>query len=218
MNDATIIVLAKAPVPGLVKTRLCPPCTPVQAADIARAAIGDTIAAVRATPGVRPLLVLDGAPGDWLPRGVDVVPQVTGDLAVRIAGAFAASDGPTVLIGMDTPQVTPTDLRGAVDTLLSPAVDAVLGPTVDGGWWIVGFRTHHRDAFLDVPMSTTTTGAEQAARLHALGLTMRWLPSTTDVDTFGDAIAVASTIPDTAFAGAVRQVERELEPARREST
>jgi len=213
MNNATLLVLAKAPVAGRVKTRLCPPCTPSQAGEIARAAIVDTLAAVRATPRVRPLVVLDGEPGDWLPRGIDVIPQTLGDLTARITGAFAAVDGPTVLIGMDTPQVTPAHLRSAVDKLLSPDTDAVLGPTADGGWWVIGLRTRHDGAFLDVPTSTDTTGADQLDRLRALGLTTRPLPIATDVDTFRDALAVARSIPETNFARVVHRIERALELA-----
>ena len=71
--DATLLILAKAPVAGRVKTRLCPPCSPEQAATLAEAAIVDTLAAAVATPGVRPVLVLDGVPGDWVPNGLEIV-------------------------------------------------------------------------------------------------------------------------------------------------
>ncbi|MEP6624544.1 MAG: DUF2064 domain-containing protein, partial [Acidimicrobiia bacterium] len=135
MSVATVILLAKAPLPGRVKTRLCPPCTPDQAARIAHAAIVDTLSAITATAGIRPLVVLDGAPGPWLPPAIDVVAQVGGNLADRLTGAFSAVTGPAILLGMDTPQVTPTQLRHALDALLEPGIDAVLGPTIDGGFW-----------------------------------------------------------------------------------
>ena len=210
MTDATVILLAKAPVPGRVKTRLCPPCSFDQAAVIARAAIVDSIAAITATPGIRPLVVLDGAPGPWLPSGVDVVAQVDGDLAARLTGAFAAVDGPTVLLGMDTPQVTTAQLRHAVDTLLDPGTDAVLGPTVDGGFWIIGLRAPDDRAFTGIPMSVDTTGAAQHHRLTTLGFTTRTLTTEIDVDTFADARAVAAVAPHTTFAAAVARVERAL--------
>ena len=209
-GDATLIVFAKAPVSGRVKTRLCPPCTPDQAAAIAHAALVDTLAAVAATPGVHRVLALDGEPGSWSPAGFDVVPQTAGDLAARLTGAFACVSGPALVIGMDTPQLTPGMLRHAVDTLLSPGVDAVLGRTVDGGWWTLGLRDVRVPAFTGVPMSTRETGRHQAARLNSLGLRTRALEVETDVDTFVDARTVASRIPTSRFARAVGTVERRL--------
>ena len=210
MTDATLIILAKAPVPGRVKTRLCPPCSPDQAAAIARAAIVDTLAAAVATREVRPVLVLDGEPAEWVPRGMEVVPQVAGNLADRLAGAFAASTGPTALIGMDTPQVTPATLRAAIDSLLRPTVDAVLGRTLDGGWWTIGLRDPALPAFVGVPMSTRHTGDLQAARLAYLGLRTLEIGLEMDVDTFADAHTVANRIPASQFARAVFDVARDL--------
>ena len=210
MSDATLLVLAKSPVPGRVKTRLCPPCSPAQAAALAEAAIVDTLAAAIATPGVRPILVLDGVPGAWVPNGLEIVPQVEGDLGARLAGAFAVTDGPAVLVGMDTPQVTPDMLRAAVDALLRPGTDAVLGHTVDGGWWIIGFRSPQPSAFDGVPMSTAETGARQERRLDELGLSVTTLAVETDVDTFADAHTVARSSPTTAFGCAFDAMKHEF--------
>ena len=209
-RDATLLVLAKAPIAGRVKTRLCPPCSPEQAATLAEAAIVDTLAAAIATPGVRPVLVLDGVPGGWVPNGLEIVPQVEGDLGARLAGAFATVDGPAVLVGMDTPQVTARTLHAAVDELLRPGTDAVLGHTVDGGWWIIGFRSPQPSAFVGVPMSTAETGARQAERLNELGLSVVTLETETDVDTFADARTVARRSPTTAFGRAFAATERAL--------
>ena len=213
MSDATLIIVAKAPVPGRVKTRLCPPCSPEQAAAIARAAIVDTLAAATATPDVHPVLALDGEPGPWVPAGMDVVPQTTGSLADRLSGAFASVTGPAALIGMDTPQVTPLVLRRIIDTLLSPNVDAVLGRTLDGGWWTIGLRDPHVPAFDGVTMSSDTTGDQQAGRLRTLGLRTRDAPREMDVDTFADARTVAGRIPISSFARAVRDVATTLTSA-----
>jgi len=103
----TLLVIAKEPVAGRVKTRLVPPCTPEQAAALAEAALADTLHAVLAVPARRRVLVLDGEPGPWLPPGFDVMPQCGGGLDERLAGAFAAISGPALLVGMDTPQLTP---------------------------------------------------------------------------------------------------------------
>ena len=72
----TVIVIAKTPVAGRVKTRLCPPCTADEAAAIATAALSDTIATVRSTPGfTRHVIALDGVAGPWIPHGFDIVAQ-----------------------------------------------------------------------------------------------------------------------------------------------
>src|SRR5215510_8302076 len=100
-----LIVLAKEPVAGRVKTRLCPPCTPTTAAALAAAALADTLAAGCASGADRVVLALDGEPGDWCPPGVTVVDQGTGSLASRLTAAWQHARGPALLIGMDTPQL-----------------------------------------------------------------------------------------------------------------
>jgi hypothetical protein len=208
--ETTLLVLAKSPRPGRVKTRLCPPCTPEQAAAIAEAALGDTLEAIGAVPTRRRVLVLDGPVGPWLPRGFDVVPQVAGDLAERLTAAFSAVRTPAFLVGMDTPQLTAANVRGAVASLTAPGVDAVLGLAVDGGWWGLGLRRPAPRAFEGVPMSTAHTGARQRAQLGRLGLRTRDLRQLRDVDHFADAQAVASGLPGSRFGAAVGQVEQAL--------
>ena len=102
----SLIVIAKAPIPGLVKTRLCPPCTPVEAAGLAEAALADTLARVLETPVDRRVVVLDGQPGDWLPDGFEIFAQRGDGLDERLAAAFADVGGPALIVGMDTPQLT----------------------------------------------------------------------------------------------------------------
>ncbi|MGW6292728.1 TIGR04282 family arsenosugar biosynthesis glycosyltransferase [Streptomyces sp. NPDC055058] len=191
----TLLVIAKEPRPGRVKTRLTPPFTPGQAARLAEAALTDTLYAVAAAPALRRVLVLDGSPGPWLPPGFDVVPQGTGGLDERLAGAFARCDGPALLIGMDTPQVTPELL--AVDFT---DCDAHFGPAEDGGFWALGLARPDPALLRGVPMSTATTGAAQRDRLLTAGLRVRDLPTLRDVDTAADAHAVAALAPHGRFA------------------
>jgi len=200
----SLLVIAKAPRPGRTKTRLCPPCTPQEAARLADAALRDTLAAVAATPGVRRLLVLDGEPGAWMPRGFEVVPQRGEGLDERLGAAFEDAGGPAVLIGMDTPQVIPDRLLEAVSTLLTPGVDAVLGPAPDGGYWAVGLRDPDPRVFLGVPMSSPATASAQRRRLRALGLVTVELAELRDVDEIDDAVAVAAEAPASRFAAAFR--------------
>jgi rSAM/selenodomain-associated transferase 1 len=203
----TLIVLAKAPIPGRVKTRLCPPCTGSEAAHLARAALIDTLDAVRRTPSVRPLLVLDGPPGDWRPRAIATIPQRGRGLDERIGAALAAAAGPALLVGMDTPQITPEGLAEAVDLLFTPDVDAVLGPSADGGFWALGLRRPAADVVLGVPMSTDHTGAAQHQRLLDHGRRVALLPVLRDVDTIDDAYAVARLAPTSRFAAALTQLD-----------
>lgn len=186
-----ILVMAKAPVAGRVKTRLCPPCTPAEAAGLARAALADTLDAVAACGAGRRIIALDGEPGDWLPEGFEIIPQSEGGFDRRLGDAWAAAGGPGVQIGMDTPQVTATLLDAALATL--ELTDAALGHATDGGWWAIGLRRPARAVFADIPMSTAHTGAAQLARLRALGFGITMLPTMTDFDTATDLAAVTES-------------------------
>ncbi|HEV2776958.1 MAG TPA: TIGR04282 family arsenosugar biosynthesis glycosyltransferase [Solirubrobacteraceae bacterium] len=198
---AALVVVAKAPVAGQCKTRLCPPLQPAQAATLAEAALADTLQAVAWTPGAsRRVLVLEGEPGPWLPDGFEVVAQRGDGLRERLAHAVADVAEPLLMVGMDTPQVTRAQLAGALGRLDDPAVDAVLGPTADGGYWAIGLCTADPSVFDGVAMSTSETGAAQRARLGSLGLRTTELETLRDVDTFEDAIAVATLAPWTRFA------------------
>ncbi|MEU1150535.1 DUF2064 domain-containing protein [Streptomyces sp. NPDC005863] len=197
----TLLVIAKEPLPGRVKTRLSPPFTAREAARLAEAALADTLHAVAAAPARRRVLALDGTPGPWLPAGFDVVPQCAGGLDERLAAAFAACTGPTLLIGMDTPQVTPELLTADFGD-----ADALFGPAEDGGFWALGLAEPDPRLLRGVPMSTPTTGAAQRARLTAAGLRVRDLPRLRDVDTAADAVAVAAAAPHGRFAAELRRL------------
>ncbi|MFF3619142.1 DUF2064 domain-containing protein [Streptomyces sp. NPDC002467] len=207
----SLLVIAKEPVPGRVKTRLTPPFTPRQAAVLAGAALADTLAAVAATPAERHVLVLDGAPGPWLPPGFEVVPQSAGGLDERLAAAFAACAGPALLIGMDTPQVTPELLAPA---LAFDAYDAWFGPAADGGFWALGLAAPDPALLLGVPMSVPETGMVQYERLRAAGLRIGPLPRLRDVDTAADAAEVAALAPAGRFATRHRQLSARTPVAR----
>lgn len=127
-SSGAIIVLAKQPSPGAVKTRLCPPCSPEQAAAVAEAALVDTLDTVASTGAARKVLVLEGQAGDWLPEGIAVRHQRGQGLAERIAAAFADVGGPALLIGMDTPSSLPGRLtersQSSADRTSTPSWDA----------------------------------------------------------------------------------------------
>jgi len=215
-SGPTILVLAKSPQPGRSKTRLAPRFGPAGAAALAAAALADTLEAVAAAPAVDRVLVLDGEQVPPTPPGFRVVPQHPGTHAERIAAALAAVSGPALLIGMDTPQITPHLL--ALD-LAHRGPRAWIGPAADGGWWALGLREPDRYAHAvlrGVPMSTARTGTIQRRRLLAAGLTVAQLPVLRDVDEPADAEAVAALAPDTRFAHLVRQLTGQDDTATRE--
>lgn len=204
-----LIVIAKEPVAGRVKTRLVPPLSYAQAAELAAAALSDTLQAVAATPARHRLLAFDGCAGEWLPTGWQHSAQPTGGLDQRLVAAFAASGpGPALLVGMDTPQVQISQLTAFDPT----AYDACLGRARDGGYWAIGFRDPAMAAstILGVPMSSDRTAADQLRRLAAEGLSVQLLDELTDVDTIKDAYAVAADAPYTRFASVLSRVREPL--------
>ena len=206
---AQAVVIAKEPLPGRAKTRLTPPFAPAEAALLAEAALADTLAAVAAAPVSRRVLALDGVRGSWLPAEFDVIPQRGGGLDERLAAAFADTHAtlplPMVLVGMDTPQVTPRLLADAAGSLVSGEADAVFGPATDGGFWLLGLRRPDRSLLAGVPMSRPDTGRQQIDRLTSAGLRVAMAPVLTDVDTFREAELVAGEIPGSRFAVAFGQ-------------
>lgn len=206
----TLAVIAKVPVAGRVKTRLCPPCTPAQAARLARASLQDVLGAMAACPAARRAVVLDGPRPPWIPDGFAVLAQRGDGLAERLANAFEDLGGPALIVGMDTPQLTVRDLQRAWAAL--DGHDAVLGPALDGGYWCIGLRRPERRVFEDVPMSSPATAARQLARLHALGWSVGDARPLRDVDTFADALHVARLAPGSRFARELALLD-ELEAA-----
>jgi rSAM/selenodomain-associated transferase 1 len=214
---AVVLVVAKAPVAGFAKTRLAPAVGARHAARLAAAALLDTVDCVRAVPDVVPVCALTGdleaaersaelvtALSDYV-----VIPQRGADFADRLANAHADvaahfPGAPVVQVGMDTPQLRPSLLTGALTQLAE--VDAVLGPAADGGWWALGLR-EPRDAHVlrSVPMSQADTGELTLFALRGLGLRVSHLPVMSDVDTVADAAGVAAQIPASRFAHAFRE-------------
>lgn len=212
MTHPTLLVVAKAPVPGFAKTRLAATIGPAAAADLAAAALLDTLATASAVGW--PVVValtgeLDRAArsvelGEAL-AGVTVVPQTGDGLGERLARAHADADRGhgVVQVGMDTPQISVEDYlaAGAVVGLGR----AVIGPATDGGWWLLGLPdSAAATALIDVPMSTADTGA---ATLAALGGDPVRLRELRDIDTWNDAVEVAGALPGSRTASAVAALQ-----------
>jgi glycosyltransferase A (GT-A) superfamily protein (DUF2064 family) len=202
-------VVAKAPVAGRAKTRLGRDVGMAAAADLAAAALLDTITACTAAFGDRCHLALAGdldaaSRGDEIRAALstwDVFPQRGGSLGARLAAAHRRLDGgPVVQVGMDTPQLAPHVLVAVADRLDGPAA-GVLGPAVDGGWWLLGLAEPGAAHVLRrVPMSTTSTGRDTRRALATVGVEVGLAPTLRDVDSAADADIVAAAAPGTSFA------------------
>lgn len=208
-----VLVVAKAPVPGLAKTRLAAGIGSDAAADIAAAALLDTLDAVEAAPVAARVVALTGDL-DSASRGAEirsrletftVVDQRGADFAARLANAHAdaaaATGGlPVLQIGMDTPQVTAELIVDCATVLLG--VDAVVGMARDGGWWILGVRSADiAESVRDVPMSQDDTGILTLKALYDRGVEVKVVAELDDVDVVEDLDAVRRECsPDSRFA------------------
>ncbi|MDQ6805000.1 MAG: TIGR04282 family arsenosugar biosynthesis glycosyltransferase [Actinomycetota bacterium] len=212
MESVALLVIAKEPLPGRAKTRLTPPCSPAQAAQLAEAALLDTLDAVERTPAERKVLIFEGDPERWRPAGFEVIRQRGNGLAERLAAAFEDVGQPALLVGMDTPQLTPELLLDGIEALRCLDVDAVLGPSLDGGYWSIGLSAPDHTVFAGVPMSSHSTCIRQRTRLHELGLRVHEQPLLRDVDTIEDARAVAVGCPGSRFASALTAIRPRQTP------
>jgi uncharacterized protein len=199
-----VLVMAKSPVAGRSKTRLCPPLSLQDAARVAEGALADTLQVVARCGAGRRILALDGSPGNWIPPGFEIMAQRGPSFDHRLAAAWTDAAGPGLQIGMDTPQLTPDLLDHCLELASQPGATASLGRAADGGWWAIGLADRWDvDVFSGVPMSTAGTFEAQWTRLRSCGHRVRALPELRDVDTIDDATAVAALVPGSRFARAL---------------
>lgn len=210
----TVLVVAKAPEPGRAKTRLAATVGDRVAAEIAAAALLDTLDAVAAAPVAARVVALtgdlDAAAGAaeirQLLQVFTVIPQRGDDFADRLANAHAdAADGyPVLQIGMDTPQVSGELLADCARQLLE--APAVLGLAHDGGWWVLGVTAPEMaDCLRVVPMSQPDTGELTLKALRDNGIAVSPVQTLGDIDLAGDVAAVrAACHPSSRFAVVTR--------------
>lgn len=212
----TVLVVAKAPVPGLAKTRLAATLGPEAAADIAAAALLDTLDGVAATPVAERVVAMTGdlekacraaEIRDRL-RSFTVIEQRGDDFAERLVNAHAdaASGRPVLQIGMDTPQVSAELLTSCARVLVT--TPALLGMARDGGWWVLGVADPvTAECLRDVPMSQDDTGAVTLRALRHTGIDVTLVEELHDVDTVVDIPSVRAACRSTSrFAHATREV------------
>lgn len=210
----TLLVVAKAPEPGRAKTRLAATVGELVAAEIAAAALLDTLDAVAAAPLAARVVALAGdldvaVGGAEIRRRLEsfrVIEQRGDGFADRLANAHADSaDGfPVLQIGMDTPQVTADLLTGCARRLL--AAPAVLGLACDGGWWVLGVQLPAMaECLRGVPMSAPETGKLTLKALRDNGIAVASVEELADFDVVDDVAAVRDACaPDSRFARVTR--------------
>ena len=194
LKEVAVAIMAKAPRPGTVKTRLCPPLLATEAAALYRCFLLDKIAAVGGLVDTRPVIAYTPddarAEFDVLAPGFAFVAQDGPDLGARLhatlAGLLAAGHAGAIAVDSDTPTLPSGFLQQAVDCLSRPGPDVVLGPTEDGGYYLIGIRAPHRELFETMPWSTSDVLEVTRRRADAAGLRALCLPSWFDVDTPDD--------------------------------
>ncbi len=195
MNRArALVVVGKAPEAGRTKTRLSPPLSPVQAADLSGAFLRDTIALAAAAAWDRVSLVYPPTRDAGhvlralLPPDVYLAAQQGDGLGAALADAFRshleAGFGRVVLIGSDNPTLPPSLLADADRAL--DMHDLVLGPSADGGYYLIGMDRPHLGIFDDIAWSTSVVCQQTLERALALGLRVATIGTWYDVDTAAD--------------------------------
>lgn len=216
-----ILILAKAPVAGQVKTRLCPPLTPDEAASLHGSLVLDLLERSQSLKGYDRILV--GTPSSYHPFframaarfKIPVWDQTGDDLGARMASAFnKAFEQPyrsVVVIGTDIPGIDPPLLMAADKSLQNH--DVVLGPAADGGYYLLGLRAPLPELFDDVPWSTDQVYERTKAKIQALGLSLKILPELRDLDTVEDLqvfIQAAQNRQNQTFSSRTKNVLLEL--------
>lgn len=191
---SALIIFAKAPIEGYVKTRLCPPLTPDEAASLHGSLVLDLLERSQVLKECDQILA--GAPTQDHPFfgamktrfKVPIWEQVGDDLGSRMTHAFRSALGSpyqsALIIGTDIPGITASLMTTACKSLID--YDVVLGPTVDGGYYLIGLRSPVPELFEHIPWSTNTVFSLTREKVKTMGLSLKILPTLRDLDTIED--------------------------------
>ncbi len=196
---SVVVMMAKAPVPFQVKTRLCPELTPMQAAELSRLFIQDMVEEMSEIPREVASLALAYAPEEaeahftaMLPVSVPMFPQPEGELGERMAGiferAFAEGYQQVIVVGSDLPDLSRVIVESALEALEQPERDLVLGPTPDGGYYLIGLKRRVPELFHDIPWSTGEVMERTLEKARGAGLSIAFVERWDDIDTYGDLV------------------------------
>lgn len=189
-----IVVMAKQPEPGKVKTRLCPPLSPGQAADLYEAFFLDTVSLVSGIEHTDLFVAYDpDTARDFFSRivsaAVKCIPQGSGDLGDRLVRIshrlFDLGYRKLIILASDTPLLPREVIRCAIARL--DEIDVVLGPCDDGGYYLIGLRFCAPALFAGIPWSTSQVLDLTLQRAREAKMTWELLPHGYDIDTWEDA-------------------------------
>lgn len=196
-----VVIFAKYPRPGDVKTRLIGPLTAGQAAEVHRRCLDLTMSCVAAVPEANCVLAVtpDDADFSLLVSGeVPIVPQGPGDLGRRlqrvIADRFAGGCDRLVVVGCDCPLMGPEDLSTALDRLARH--DVVIGPATDGGYYLLGLSEPAPALFTSIDWGSSQVADQTRHRAREAGLTVAQLSARRDLDEYDDILAAVAAIGD----------------------
>lgn len=189
-----VAIMAKAPRAGEVKTRLCPPLSLADAAELYRRFLLDKIEQVTSLRTASFAIAYTPAEAraffEEVASGFVLVPQRGADLGDRLANSLGEllerGHRGALAIDSDTPTLPLGFLQEALDLVMMPGIDVVLGPTEDGGYYLIGLRTVHRELFEAMAWSTSQVLLETIRRADAKGLRVACLPPWYDIDTPDD--------------------------------
>ena len=192
-----LVVVAKAPLPGEVKTRLCPPLTIDEAAGLYRCFLKDRIEEIGRLTGID--LAISYTPEDsreyfsrFISNGFHLFPQRGKNLGERLSHIFVdkLADGydAVSIIDSDTPDLPRSIVQQSFKLLLSDGADAVFGPCEDGGYYLVGMHKPHPELFEAVSWSTENVLQETLNKAAIHGIRTRLLEQWNDLDTFEDLL------------------------------
>ena len=200
-----LTVMAKRPQAGEVKTRLCPPLTPEEAAKLAGCFLLDKLDQVGRLPGVARFVAFSPPDAEDFFRtrtgeAFSLLPQRGADLGERLADVsdrlLGAGFSATMIIGTDSPTLPDTVLHEAHEVLGSDRADLVLGPAKDGGYYLIGLRRPSRSLFHEIAWSTDTVLSQTVARAGKVGLRTHLLPAWYDVDVEPDLRRLVRDLAD----------------------
>jgi rSAM/selenodomain-associated transferase 1 len=206
--DRALIVMAKEPEAGKTKTRLSPPLSGEQAAELYRRFLLDTLELMLRVEIAQPILAYTPDEAEsffrgFAPSGFAFTPQVGADLGERLDNVLAhcLREGyeQVVVMDSDSPSLPAAILERAFRELQAPGVDVVLGPCEDGGYYLIGIKAPCRALFQGIAWSTPTVTAETLERAREHGLQVSRLPPWYDVDTYVDLQRLAAelgSLPD----------------------
>jgi len=186
-DPVAIAILAKAPLPGLAKTRLAPVLGADGAANLQARFIAHTVATAQSAALGPVTLWVAPDPHHPVfqaiaaPPGVALAAQPEGDLGARMMAAVEAARGPVIVVGTDCPALTPEHLRAAARSLVD-GIDVVIIPVDDGGYGLIGMQRPQPALFEGMIWSTSSVMAETRRRLSRLGLSWREPARLWDVD------------------------------------